>query len=59
MPLTNADIWGVLNATDPKTEPLRIGLIADTHIPADAKILPPHVREAFQGTDLILHAGDV
>ncbi|MFH0768258.1 MAG: metallophosphoesterase family protein [Chloroflexota bacterium] len=38
---------------------MRIGLIADTHIPRDAKMLPPHVKVAFNGVDLILHAGDI
>ncbi len=38
---------------------LRVGLIADTHIPRDAKILPPHVKEAFRDVNLILHAGDI
>ncbi len=41
------------------TGPVRIGLISDTHIPRDAKMLPPHVAEAFRGVDLILHAGDI
>lgn len=36
-----------------------IGLIADTHIPRDARVLPPHVKAAFKGIDLILHAGDI
>ena len=36
-----------------------IGLIADTHIPRDVKILPPPVKDAFRGVDLILHAGDI
>ena len=36
-----------------------IGLIADTHIPRDAKVLPPQVKDAFRGADLILHAGDI
>ena len=40
-------------------EPVLIGLIADTHIGGDVKNLPPHVREAFKGADLILHAGDI
>ncbi len=43
----------------PDTGPARIGLIADTHIPRDVKMLPPHVKEAFRGVDLILHAGDI
>ena len=38
---------------------MRIGLITDTHIPVAAKELPPQVAEAFQGVDLILHAGDM
>ncbi len=36
-----------------------IGLIADTHIPDVTKDLPSQVKEAFQGVDLILHAGDI
>ena len=38
---------------------MRIGLISDTHIPEAEKILPPGLIEAFQGVDLILHAGDI
>ena len=38
---------------------MRIGLITDTHIPEAAQELPPQVTEAFQGVDLILHAGDI
>ncbi|MDY7019293.1 MAG: metallophosphoesterase family protein [Chloroflexota bacterium] len=38
---------------------MRIGLIADTHIPEAGKELPRQVREAFNGVDLILHAGDL
>ena len=38
---------------------MRIGLISDTHIPEAAQVLPPQVAEAFQGVDLVLHAGDV
>ena len=38
---------------------MRIGLVADTHIPRDVKGLPPHVKEAFKGVDLVLHAGDI
>ena len=38
---------------------MRIGLISDTHIPLDAKILPHQVKEVFDGVDLILHAGDI
>ncbi len=42
-----------------ETDPVRIGLISDTHVPRDAKMLPPHVEEAFRAVDLILHAGDI
>ena len=38
---------------------MRIGLLSDTHVPEAEKELPPEVREAFQGVDLILHAGDI
>lgn len=38
---------------------MRIGLVADTHVPRDAKRLPPHVKVALDGVDLILHAGDI
>lgn len=37
----------------------RIGVIADTHIPARAKELPAEVYDVFQDVDLIIHAGDV
>lgn len=36
-----------------------VGLISDTHIPEIAKEIPPQVKEAFKGVDLILHAGDI
>lgn len=38
---------------------MRIGVIADTHIPETLPELPPRVFEAFNGVDLILHAGDI
>ncbi len=38
---------------------MRIGLIADTHIPSMAKELPPQVAHALTNVDLILHAGDL
>jgi putative phosphoesterase len=38
---------------------MRIGLIADTHIPEARRELWPQVFEAFAGVDLILHAGDI
>lgn len=36
-----------------------IGVVSDTHIPARAKMIPQEVLDAFQGVDLILHAGDL
>jgi len=38
---------------------MRIGLLSDTHIPDAEEKLPLAVMEAFQGVDLILHAGDI
>lgn len=38
---------------------MRIGLLADTHIPVDATELPPQIAEVFRDLDLILHAGDI
>lgn len=38
---------------------MRIGIIADTHIPGRRSRLPGVVAETFAGVDLILHAGDI
>lgn len=38
---------------------MRIGVLSDTHIPEVVKRLPSQIREAFDGVDLILHAGDI
>ena len=38
---------------------MRIGLLADTHLPSTIRQLWPEVRDAFAGVDLILHAGDI
>ena len=35
-----------------------IGIISDTHIPTRQAKLPLEVLSAFNGVDLILHAGD-
>lgn len=40
-------------------ESLRIGLIADTHMPGTIADLWPQVHAAFEGVDGILHAGDL
>ena len=36
---------------------MKIGLISDTHIPSSGPEPPIQVAQAFQGVDLILHAG--
>lgn len=38
---------------------MKIGLLSDTHITGDAEELDPEVAKAFEGVELILHAGDV
>ena len=38
---------------------MRIGLISDTHIPDYHPEPPAQIREAFEGVELILHAGDI
>jgi putative phosphoesterase len=38
---------------------MRIGLIADTHIPDIEEKIPVEIIHSFRGVDLILHAGDV
>lgn len=38
---------------------MRIGLIADTHIPEAGPELPAYVLDPLRDVDLILHAGDV
>ncbi len=37
---------------------LRIALLADTHMPRRARVLPPAVVEECSAADLILHCGD-
>lgn len=38
---------------------VRIGLISDTHIPEARQTLWPQVFDAFDGVDMIMHAGDI
>jgi hypothetical protein len=38
---------------------MRIGLLADTHVPYRADSIPDPVLDTLRGVDLILHAGDV
>jgi putative phosphoesterase len=38
---------------------MKIGVLADTHVPDIFLSLPPHVLEVLSAVDIILHAGDV
>jgi putative phosphoesterase len=38
---------------------MKIGVISDTHIKSPDKLLPNEVFKAFEGVELILHAGDI
>lgn len=38
---------------------MKIGVLSDSHIPASTRRLPEQVFHAFNGVDLILHAGDI
>jgi len=38
---------------------MRIGVLSDTHMPYRAKVLPDALFEAFEGVELVLHAGDL
>lgn len=38
---------------------MKIGVIADTHIPVSAEKLPDKVYEVFKDCDMIIHAGDL
>jgi putative phosphoesterase len=38
---------------------VRLGIVADSHIPDRMRALPPGTIEALAGVDAILHAGDI
>ncbi len=38
---------------------MKIGLISDSHVPSSTRHIPEQVFHAFEGVDLILHAGDI
>ena len=38
---------------------MKIGVLADTHIPRRLRSVPEGVGQAFRGLDIILHAGDI
>ncbi len=43
----------------PGSGSLRIGVVADTHIPDRLSALPPQLFTALDGVNIILHAGDI
>ncbi len=49
----------VIDASFGAQDSLRIGLIADTHMPGTIEALWAEVHDAFAGVDCILHAGDL
>jgi putative phosphoesterase len=49
----------VFSQSPPGRGALRLGLIADTHLPERCAGLPATLNAAFAGVDLLLHAGDV
>lgn len=38
---------------------MRMGFLADTHLPNSIPHLWPEVKQVFQGVDLVLHGGDI
>lgn len=38
---------------------MKIGVLADTHIPDRKRALPPRVLEMFSPVEIVLHAGDI
>jgi len=38
---------------------MKIGVLADTHIPENSKDIPPGILEAFKDAEMIIHAGDL
>lgn len=42
-----------------QVSPIRVGVLADTHIPGRRSALPIEVFEYFEGVTVILHAGDI
>ena len=49
----------MLSSLSPQPKDIRIGVLADSHIPHRIPCMPPRVYELLQGSDLILHAGDL
>ncbi len=38
---------------------MKIGVLADTHVPDRKRALPPRVLEVFSPVEIVLHAGDI
>lgn len=38
---------------------MKIGILADTHIPERADQLPPEIAKGLKGVEMIIHAGDI
>lgn len=38
---------------------MKIGVLADTHVPDRRRSLPPSVLEVFSSVEIVLHAGDI
>jgi uncharacterized protein len=38
---------------------MKIGVLADTHVPDRRRSLPPGVLEVFSSVEIVLHAGDI
>ena len=45
--------------TTERIDLMRIGLVSDTHVPETGPEIPPQVYAAFEGVDMIFHAGDM
>ncbi len=48
-----------LHMAIPSDRPLHVGLISDTHLSEHGRSVPQGARELLDGSDYILHAGDV
>lgn len=50
---------GTINSQYQEEDTTKIGIISDTHIPSMGPEPPQEIIPAFEGVDLIIHAGDV
>ncbi len=49
----------ILTEQFPSSGLVRLGVVADTHIPDRLRALPPRLFDVLRGVDLILHSGDI